>query len=93
MVRPHPGPPPKSLMTYYACGFFYDPLSKKVLLHLRDEKAPVNPSKWALFGGMSESEDRDPIGTFIREIREELGVKLDRSEVNCLRDYSDQEKN
>jgi len=74
-------------MNYYSCGFFFNPESQKVLLHLRDEKAPVNPNKWALFGGMSETEDKDPVATFIREIEEELGVNVVAGEVVYLIDY------
>lgn len=71
-------------MAFYAGGFIYDPSSKEVLLHLRDNKTENNPGVWAFFGGLSKTNER-PEETFKREIVEELGIVL--NEVKYLRDY------
>lgn len=55
-------------------------------MHKRDGNTKVNPNKWAFFGGMNESDEK-PVETFIREIKEELGVVLQASEVIPLCDY------
>lgn len=80
-------------MPYYAGGFFHDPKTESVLLHERDEKAPVNPNKWGFFGGLSEPEDKTPTDTFIREIKEELGLDLQPQDVRPFRDYLNVERN
>jgi 8-oxo-dGTP pyrophosphatase MutT (NUDIX family) len=73
---------------YFAGGFLFHRASGRVLLHLRGASAQVNPSAWAFFGGSSEEEDgRDPIATWCREMREELGVEVDRRRVVPLCDY------
>jgi 8-oxo-dGTP pyrophosphatase MutT (NUDIX family) len=70
-----------------AVGFLYHAASGKVLLHLRGVDAPPNPGKWAFFGGRSEPEDgHDLLATWLREMREELGVTLDPAHVVSLRD-------
>jgi 8-oxo-dGTP pyrophosphatase MutT (NUDIX family) len=69
-----------------AVGFLYHPGSGKVLLQLRDTDKPPNAGKWAFFGGRAEAEDRgDLLATWCREMREELGVTLDRGQVVSLR--------
>jgi 8-oxo-dGTP pyrophosphatase MutT (NUDIX family) len=69
-----------------AVGFLYHAASGKVLLHLRDEDKPPSAGMWAYFGGRSEPEDGDDLlATFIREMREELGVTLDPDRVRSLR--------
>ena len=68
-----------------AVGFLYHVASGKVLLHLRAADAPPNPGKWAFFGGRCEPEDGgDPLATWCREMREELGVTLDPARVVSL---------
>ena len=69
-----------------AVGFLYHAASGKVLLHLRGADAPPNPGKWAFFGGRCEPEDGgDLLATWRREMREELGVTLDRARIVSLR--------
>ncbi len=69
-----------------AVGFLYHAASGKVLLHLRAADTPTNPGKWAFFGGRSEPEDGgDLLATWLREMREELGVTLDPTRVVSLR--------
>jgi 8-oxo-dGTP pyrophosphatase MutT (NUDIX family) len=71
---------------FYAGGFFYNPENNRVLLHRRDFNTPNNPGQWAFFGGTSEVEE-SPMETFLREIREELGITLTMQEVVPLCDY------
>ena len=71
---------------FYAGGFFYNSDAKEILLHKRDDKTTKYPNKWAFFGGSSE-EGETPVDTFIREIQEELGVRLRNEEVKPLYDY------
>jgi len=69
-----------------AVGFFYHVASGRVLLHLRDPSKPPSPGQWAFFGGGEEPEDGDDLlVTWCREMREELGVVLDRAQVLSLR--------
>ncbi len=64
---------------YGATGFLFHAESRKVLLHLRDHNAPVYPDSWSFFGGSNEVEDDgDPVTTWLRELREELGIVLHR---------------
>ena len=75
-----------------AVGFLYHAASDKVLLHLRGADAPPHPGNWAFFGGRSEPEDGgDLLATWLREMREELGVALDPERVVSLRNgaYND----
>jgi 8-oxo-dGTP pyrophosphatase MutT (NUDIX family) len=62
---------------YFSLGVLVHPPTGKVLLHLRGDDAPSNPSMWHLFGGRSEAADGgDPVETWRREMREELGIDL-----------------
>jgi 8-oxo-dGTP pyrophosphatase MutT (NUDIX family) len=71
-----------------AFAFLYHAASGKVLLHERDEYAPVNPKKWGLFGGGNEDEDGgDPITTLRRELREELGIAVEPNRIVPLCEY------
>lgn len=67
-------------------AILYHPQRRQVLLHKRDAGAPVNPNKWALFGGLAEDEER-PIPALIRELREELAIEVDPAGVAELCDY------
>jgi 8-oxo-dGTP pyrophosphatase MutT (NUDIX family) len=67
---------------YVSAGFFFNREQSLVLLHLRDQDAEVHPGMWSTFGGHSEPDDGDdPIAAWLREVPEELGVLLDRSDV------------
>ena len=69
-----------------AVGFLYHADSGSVLLHLRDVDKPPEPGKWAFFGGRAEPEDGDDLlVTWVREIREELGITLDPALAVSLR--------
>jgi 8-oxo-dGTP pyrophosphatase MutT (NUDIX family) len=68
-----------------AVGFLYHSASGKVLLHLRGDDKPPNPGKWAFFGGRSELADGGDLRTtWLREMREELGVVIDPTHVVSL---------
>jgi 8-oxo-dGTP pyrophosphatase MutT (NUDIX family) len=73
---------------YFAMGFLFHAPTGKVLLHLRGDDAPSNPGLWHFFGGRSEAADGgDPVATWRREMREELGVDLRREHIVPLRAY------
>lgn len=71
-------------MVFYAGGFIYNPKTKEVLLHLRDNRTKNNPNVWAFFGGLSKP-DENPEETFKREVFEELGIQVNK--IEYLRDY------
>lgn len=77
---------------FYAGGFLYNPRVKEVLLHKRDDKTVNNPNRWSAFGGTSE-DGETPIETFIREMKEELGLALKPEEVIPFCDYLNKERN
>lgn len=74
------------MKAFYAGGFLYNPKTKEVLLHKRDGKTKINPNKWAFFGGLNENNET-PKETFIREVEEELGIKLSDGNIVHLCDY------
>jgi len=77
---------------FYAGGFLYNPQTKKVLLHKRDNKTKFNPNKWAFFGGLNEGNET-PKQTFIRELEEEIGLKVKTEKVIALVNYLNEELN
>jgi len=75
-------------MSYGAFGVLYHPATRQVLLNRRGVDAPTNPDTWGLFGGGAEVEDRgDPLTTWCREVREELGITLDPARAIPLTAY------
>lgn len=63
---------------YGSGGLLYHAATRQVLLQHRTADAPAYPGQWGLFGGGEEPDDRgDPIATWCRELREELGIALD----------------
>lgn len=71
---------------YWAGGFLFDRPRKAVLLHLRDGNTPVNPHKWAFFGGQNERGE-SYVECFVREMAEEIGLSLRPSQALPLREY------
>ena len=47
-------------------------------MQLRDESCKHYPGKWCFPGGRCEENER-PINTVIREVKEEYGLKIDKS--------------
>lgn len=78
--------------SFWAGGFLYNPHTQSVLLHKRDNKAPINPNKWGFFGGSSEDQET-PYETFIREFNEELGITIEQQHMIPLCDYLNVEYN
>ena len=71
---------------FYAGGFLYNPKTKEVLLHLRDNRTKNNPNLWAFFGGVNKKGEK-PQETFKRELYEELGNYLSNSTIKPLCNY------
>ncbi|HEX2037662.1 MAG TPA: NUDIX domain-containing protein [Chloroflexota bacterium] len=73
---------------YASAGVLYHPQSGKVLLHHRDGGAPSFPNQWHTFGGGMEEEDGgDPVATWRRELREELGITVAAEQVIPLYEH------
>jgi mutator protein MutT len=75
---------------FWAGGFLFNPKNNSVLLHKRDSNIKFNPNSWAFFGGLNEGAET-PINCFIREIDEEIGIKLKTEEVITLCNYFNEE--
>lgn len=70
---------------YGSGGVLYHAAMCRVLLQHRTDDAPVYPGQWGLFGGSDEPEDHgDPVATWCRELREELGVEIERGAIVSL---------
>lgn len=71
-------------MVYNRVGFFlYSPKDKKVLLHKRDDRTNDSPNKWDHFGGGIEEEETKE-EALVREIYEELGIRIDKDGAELL---------
>jgi 8-oxo-dGTP pyrophosphatase MutT (NUDIX family) len=57
-----------------------------VLLHHRDGNTTANPHKWAFFGGQGE-QNESYIDCFVREMAEEIGLRLQPAQAVHLREY------
>jgi len=79
-------------LRFWAGGFLYDRGSKSVLLHKRDGNTPINPHRWAFFGGMNEGTESH-LQCFIRELHEEIGLSVSPREARKLTDYFYPERN
>lgn len=75
---------------FWSGGFLYNPKNNSVLLHKRDSNTKFNPNSWAFFGGLNEGAET-PVDCFIREINEEIGIKLKIEKVVMLYDYLNEE--
>lgn len=70
----------------YAGGFIFDPSSRSILLHLRDNNTIHNPNKWSVLGGLTKTNE-SPLDCFRREIREEVGIILEQTECKLILEY------
>jgi 8-oxo-dGTP diphosphatase len=59
----------------------------KFLMQYRDDKAPNYPNTWSIFGGCIEKEET-PSQALVRELKEELGISIKESEINCIGEYN-----
>jgi len=66
--------------------FFFDPTYKTVLLHRRDHRTEESPNMWDCFGGEIEK-DEEPEKALIREIEEELDIRVPKNEIILLTSY------
>jgi 8-oxo-dGTP pyrophosphatase MutT (NUDIX family) len=71
---------------FWAGGFLYDRDARSVFLHKRDGNTPINPYKWAFFGGQNESGESH-VECFVRELEEEIGLRVRIDEAKRLREY------
>ncbi len=71
---------------FTSCGFLYNPKTQSVFLHLRDGNTLFYPNCWAFFGGKNE-DDESPEACYIREMREEIGIKIEPDNTHFLREY------
>lgn len=73
-------------MTAYAGVILLD-ADKRVALQLRNEDRALNPGMWSVFGGHLE-EGENPAEGALREIEEELSVRLTRDRLESLGQFS-----
>jgi 8-oxo-dGTP diphosphatase len=71
---------------FWAGAILFNPQTQQILMQKRDAFAPVNPNKWALFGGGGEPGE-DPLACLVRELKEELSVDISPSAFTPLQDY------
>jgi len=71
---------------FWAGGFLFDRSRNAVLLHHRDGNTTANPHKWAFFGGQNERGE-SYVDCFVREMAEEIGLRLQREQAVHLREY------
>lgn len=71
---------------FWAGGFLYDRARASVFLHQRDGNTRMNPHKWAFFGGQSEPGETY-LDCFVREIGEEIGLRIQPAQAIYLREY------
>jgi 8-oxo-dGTP diphosphatase len=69
-------------MRHIGVGVILQDINGKFLLQLRDNKKNIRyPNKWCIFGGGIE-EGELPIDAAVREMKEELDLKLERSDLS-----------
>lgn len=76
----------RQLDIYWAGGFLYDRRNRSILLHKRDGNTRFSPNKWAFFGGHNEGRE-SAAQCFVRELHEEIGLRVRIDEAKWLREY------
>ena len=71
---------------FWAGGFLFNPKTNEVFLHKRDGNTQFNPNAFAFFGGLNEKNE-NPKECFIRELYEEISLKVKMEEIIYLDDY------
>lgn len=61
--------------------FLYDVERDMICLHRRDAKAPSHANMWDHFGGGVEDGDQTELDALLREVREELGLVIEKDNV------------
>ena len=77
---------------FWSGGFLYNRPQHAVFLHKRDGKTRINPHKWSFFGGQSEP-DESYLDCFVRELWEEINLRIEPGEACLLRAYINTEAN
>lgn len=77
---------------FWAGGFLYNRHTQSVFLHKRDGNTRSSPHKWAFFGGQNEGDESD-IECFVRELEEEIGLRIQASEAKPLCEYMNTDAN
>ena len=75
---------------FWAGGFLYNPATNSVFLHKRDGNTKINPNKWAFFGGLNEGSESAE-GCYIRELEEEIGLRVTAENAHPLTEYMNEE--
>lgn len=75
---------------FWAGGFLFNPVTNSVFLHKRDGNTKINPNKWAFFGGLNEGSESAE-GCYIRELEEEIGLRVTEENVHPLIEYMNEE--
>ena len=76
----------RNFSSFWAGGFLYDREAQSVFLHKRDGNTQRSPHKWAFFGGQSERGESD-VECFVRELQEEIGLRIQPGDARPLREY------
>jgi len=71
---------------FYACAIVRDLDTGRLLLEHRTDDAPVNPGQWGFFGGGAEPRE-SPEACLLRELKEELDVTLQVSDLSAWTSY------
>lgn len=71
---------------FYACAIIRDPQTERLLFEIRTDDAPVNPGRWGFFGGGAEPGE-SPESCLLRELKEELDVTIESSNLSAWTSY------